>query len=288
MKQDTFFDSSIHYGVYSAGPLILHGKPHEVDLSTAFLSANRMSAISSTRRTAYSITLHAIVLAAILLIPIWFTGQLELSKYRQTMLVGPPPPAAPISSPVIVQKAQPAPRPSFVAKGKLLLPMSIPKQAAVIEEAPLPPALDIGELAAGGVAGGIPGASLEGGLAGVLGGIAPPPPPAVITPPPELVASKKPVRVGGDVQPPRAIFQPPPEYPPLARMARIWGDVVISAVIDTEGRVIEMKVVSGPSQLHSAALAALSKWLYEPTRLNGQPVSIEMNVTIHFRLAHMS
>jgi protein TonB len=96
--------------------------------------------------------------------------------------------------------------------------------------------------------------------------------------------SKAPLRVGGRVKPPRAIAMPAPVYPEIARAARIQGDVVVDAVIDTNGNIVQMKLVSGHPLLVGAAMEALRRWKYEPTYLDEQPVSIELNVTIHFSM----
>jgi len=90
------------------------------------------------------------------------------------------------------------------------------------------------------------------------------------------------------VQAPRLIRQVEPEYPPLARQARVQGDVIIDSMIDTEGRVTQMKVVSGSSLLVQSAIQALEQWRYQPTLLNGQPVPVEMLVTLHFTLGQHS
>jgi protein TonB len=75
-----------------------------------------------------------------------------------------------------------------------------------------------------------------------------------------------------------------PEYPTLARQAHIQGQVQIDAVLDEQGNVVEMKIVSGPPLLYQAALDALRKWKYEPTYLNDQPIAVQMIVTITFVL----
>lgn len=90
--------------------------------------------------------------------------------------------------------------------------------------------------------------------------------------------------MGGRVKPPKAVFQPAPVYPPLARQARIQGVVQIDAVLDEQGHVAEMKIVSGPPLLYQAAEDALKKWKYEPTYLNDQPIAVQMIVNITFVL----
>jgi periplasmic protein TonB len=70
----------------------------------------------------------------------------------------------------------------------------------------------------------------------------------------------------------------------LAKAARISGKVVIDSVIDTHGDVTQATVVSGPPLLITAALNAVEQWKYQPTLLNGQPVAVDMFVTVTFSL----
>jgi TonB family protein len=93
-----------------------------------------------------------------------------------------------------------------------------------------------------------------------------------------------PVMVGGDVTPARMISSVPPVYPALARSQHISGDVRIDALIDAKGRVTTMKVVSGPSTLHQAAMEALKQWKYQAASLDGKPVPMHLTVNIQFRL----
>ena len=70
----------------------------------------------------------------------------------------------------------------------------------------------------------------------------------------------------------------------LAHQAGIQGEVIISAVIDSQGKVVNMKVVSGPPLLYSAAMKALGQWKFEPTYLDGEPVAIKWNASVQFRI----
>ena len=92
------------------------------------------------------------------------------------------------------------------------------------------------------------------------------------------------MRVGGHVRAPKVIVQVLPKYPPLARQTHIQGQVQIDAILDEQGNVREMKVISGPPLLYQAALDALKQWKYEPTYLNDQPIAVQMIVTITFQL----
>jgi protein TonB len=90
--------------------------------------------------------------------------------------------------------------------------------------------------------------------------------------------------VGGDVKQARLISSVPPSYPILAKNQHIAGDVRVDALIDASGRVTTMKVVSGPTLLHQAAMDALRQWKYQPATLNGNTVPMHLTVTIQFRL----
>ncbi len=98
---------------------------------------------------------------------------------------------------------------------------------------------------------------------------------------PEL-QQEGPIKVGGNVKEPRLVYRVMPEYPLVAKQAGIQGDVVVKTTIDDKGNVVNMQVVSGPALLRGAALASLRRWRYEPSTLNGQPISIQMLVTLKF------
>ena len=171
-----------------------------------------------------------------------------------------------------------APKRVFTAGGKLLAPTAIPEKIAMLKEEALPP--DVGAGVSGGVPGGVPGGQLGGVLGGIISGASRTYVPAA----PVAPAPKAPVRVGGRIKAPRALLTPEPVYPVLAKQAKVQGDVVIDAVIDQAGRVVEMQVVSGHPLLLPAAMEALRKWRYEPTYLNDEPVAVQLVVTIKFRL----
>jgi len=93
-----------------------------------------------------------------------------------------------------------------------------------------------------------------------------------------------PIPVGGNVQQARLISSVTPAYPAAVRSMGIFGDVTIDALIDSTGKVTTMKPLSGPAPLQQAAMDALRQWEYEPARLNGQPVSTHLSVTVKFQL----
>jgi protein TonB len=90
--------------------------------------------------------------------------------------------------------------------------------------------------------------------------------------------------VGGDIQEPRRIHWEAPAYPELARRARVQGKVVLDCVIDVDGRVTDLRVVSGNPLLAEAATDAVRRWVYSPTMLNGRPIPVILTVTVMFGL----
>ncbi|HJS99487.1 MAG TPA: TonB family protein [Terriglobales bacterium] len=80
------------------------------------------------------------------------------------------------------------------------------------------------------------------------------------------------------------IRQVKPQYPPMARETRVEGDVVLSAVIDKAGAVSDVRAISGPALLIPPALQAVRQWRYKPYLLNGQPVEVETQIKVQFRL----
>jgi len=98
------------------------------------------------------------------------------------------------------------------------------------------------------------------------------------------VPAAPPAPVSGEVQQARLISSVSPAYPAFARSMGLQGDITIDALIDATGKVTTMKPLSGPVPLQQAAMAALRQWNFEPARLDGQPVSTHLSVTVKFRL----
>jgi protein TonB len=75
-----------------------------------------------------------------------------------------------------------------------------------------------------------------------------------------------------------------PVYPPLAKSARIQGDVKFTAVIGKDGTVQKLTFISGHPLLVQAARDAAIQWTYTPMTLNGEPVEVFTDITVHFTL----
>jgi protein TonB len=187
-----------------------------------------------------------------------------------TLLVAPPPPPPPppppqeIKTQVVVKQP-----PRLITQGKLVAPRAIPKEVVVFREEALPPEPPA---STEGILGGL-GGDILGGLGADASGLAPPPPKA-----PQRI------KLGGNVQEAKIVARPNPAYPPLARQARIQGNVVLHAIIDKDGTVTQLEVVSGHPLLVQSALAAVRQWKYQPTLLNSEPVEVDTTITVNFVL----
>ena len=76
-----------------------------------------------------------------------------------------------------------------------------------------------------------------------------------------------------------------PKYIASAAADGIEGKVLLYAVIRRTGRVDQVRLVQGiDERLDSSAVAAFSKWEFQPATKNGFPVDLEAVVQIPFRL----
>lgn len=92
------------------------------------------------------------------------------------------------------------------------------------------------------------------------------------------------VRVSSGVIRTLLIRQVAPVYPDEARRKRIEGTVLLQAVIDKEGRVADLRLISGPPELVQAAIGAVQQWRYRPYLLDGQPVEVDTQLQVNFKL----
>ena len=75
-----------------------------------------------------------------------------------------------------------------------------------------------------------------------------------------------------------------PRYPTQALQMRIQGQVQLQATITKNGDIQNLKVVSGDGVLAHAAQEAVRQWKYKPYYLDGEPVQIETQILVNFKL----
>ncbi len=110
-------------------------------------------------------------------------------------------------------------------------------------------------------------------------------PPVVILPPPTKdTAVPQHVQVESTVQAANLIKKVIPIYPQIARSARIQGTVRFTAQIGKDGRILNLKFMSGPPVLVDSASTAVKQWVYRPTLLDGKPVEVITQIDVNFTL----
>lgn len=86
--------------------------------------------------------------------------------------------------------------------------------------------------------------------------------------------------------PPRPTERTPPDYPARARAQGQTGFVTVSFIVDVDGSAVDAHVVEAkpPGVFEEAALAAVSRWRFEPGRDQGAPVAVRVRQTLRFEL----
>jgi protein TonB len=237
-----------------------------------------------------SLALHALAVAALVLVPLLSREPRqeespEPPRTRVILPVGPARPDAaqpPAIAPAVTRRpgsSRPAPAPQLALRPAVMPPTVIALDAETSHDLVDPvDAIDphcpfgCGPPSGDGTSDGPPGDAASGGPAsngGSRGGGRGP---------------GEPLRISSGFSAPRKLVHVAPDYPPIARATRIQGAVRIDCVIDPAGRVGDVRVLSGHPLLAPAAADAVREWRYEPTRLNGIPVSVVLTVTVEFRI----
>jgi len=231
-----------------------------------------------TWATLLSFFLEAILLGVLVLIPLWFTDVLPKQQLLTFLEAPPPPPppppVAPAPTAVKVVKVT-----SDIANGQLRTPSRVPTKVQLIKEDDAPPPAAISAGVVGGVPGGVPGGQLGGVIGGIISSTS-----SVAALPSTSKPTPQRVRISQGVSKGLLIYRVEPTYPPVARAAHIQGVVVLAAIIDKDGNIQNLQVVSGHPMLAPAAIEAVKQWRYKPFLLSGQPLEVETAVTVTFQL----
>jgi TonB family protein len=83
---------------------------------------------------------------------------------------------------------------------------------------------------------------------------------------------------------PRLIHRVEPVYPAEARRLHVQGSVVLDAMVDRNGEVHELRLISGNTQLATAAAEAVRQWRFAPYRKRGKIVDFKTRLTLKFTL----
>lgn len=223
--------------------------------------------------TMMSFGLEMAAIAAVLVVPLFITQTIPLINNERLIT---PPLAAPrmpkITTEIFTNGGEGS------GTGALVEPSQIP---TTIAKGPDPKALGGGNEVVpctfcvdGGI--GDP-ASTSAALTRILTATAPTVPSTAVHPVQKMIHISR-------IDPGMLISSVEPKYPPLARGTRVQGDVLLAAVIGKDGRIENLRVVSGHPLLVGAAMNAVRQWRYRPTMLNGQPVEVDTTISVRFTL----
>jgi TonB family protein len=73
-------------------------------------------------------------------------------------------------------------------------------------------------------------------------------------------------------------------YPLLGQHSSVQGSVVLQAVVGVDGRIEDLRVLSGPAILTTAAQQAVRQWRFKPFLQNGQAVETKARITVNFSI----
>lgn len=93
-------------------------------------------------------------------------------------------------------------------------------------------------------------------------------------------------RPGGAVTPPRVMTEVKPKYTNDALLRKIQGTVVLEFVVRQNGLPSDIRIVRSldPGGLDEQAIIAANQWRFEPGRLSGKPVDVQVTLMLDFRI----
>jgi periplasmic protein TonB len=265
---------------------------------------DRQNAMKCSASLLLSVMIHALILCAIVTVPLIFCNSLHLedsvigivSLYSLPAPISLPAPAAAIMPPAPPHYGSPrAANTTKAGTGNAIT--AIPEFTALTSIpdgiVPEPPPIDWfgdGPKGDGGFPGG--GGSFDGPIGGASTVIAsmstsftkdkPPIPRPPLSP--TVINDVTPLQVISILQASKLIYKVDPVYPPLAIKAHVEGTVALTAFIDEEGNVSDVRVLRGHVLLKDASVQAVKQWKYSPTVLSGEPVPVQALVDVIFTL----
>ena len=112
---------------------------------------------------------------------------------------------------------------------------------------------------------------------------APPRPPSALAGPGRADGAPDPNAFVAVDDPAEPIYTVKAPYPELARQAGVEGTVVVQALVGTDGRVRETRVVKSIPMLNGAAQEAVRQWRFRPAAEAGAPVATWVSIPMAFR-----
>jgi len=225
-----------------------------------------------------SLAAHVLVIAAIVLIPVFWGADPPPAQGVQALLFNPPPPPPPPlalgSSSVKPQPVQPktdtmpqkpTPKPDMTfTPPDEVKPIEPETSEPVPQQSGSPDGQEGGD--PDGMIGGQQGGQVGGVLGGQLGGC---------------------LGCTGDAvtdydQPARLLHQTQPAYPHEAFIKQLQGTVIVEILIDASGHVQPVRLVESIPIFDKAAIECVREWTFVPAMRRGRPVAMIAHAPIKF------
>jgi TonB family protein len=119
--------------------------------------------------------------------------------------------------------------------------------------------------------------------------------------PPAIVSKADGIEVtkpGEDVSPPFLIHSSQPKLPKEARKTKLGGQVTVNCYIEPDGTTSNIHITgntiqreNGPvdepimKKLEDSATGAVMSYRFKPAMKNGQPVRVELNIVVNFKIS---
>lgn len=104
-------------------------------------------------------------------------------------------------------------------------------------------------------------------------------------------------KAGKDVSPPVLIHSSEPKLPKDARKAKLGGSVTVNCYVEPDGTTSNVHITHSTIQgaenpidesivkkLEDSAIGAVKSYRFKPSIKNGQPVRVELNVVVNFKV----
>jgi len=108
--------------------------------------------------------------------------------------------------------------------------------------------------------------------------------PASLPPSKSAKAASDLLEVPEDFADDQVVHRVHPVYPKPARVRKLQGTVVLQAVVNKQGKVDSLQLVSGDPVLAAAAADAVKLWRYKPYMHNGDITDFQTRVTVDFKI----
>ena len=215
------------------------------------------------RALVLSISLQSIVLATIVLVPLF--GKPARIALANVMPL-PPYYSRPLQQSVsVVAPSRPHPHP---VDPRFFAPTSIPTHIVTHEEPQEAVGIDV--------------PSPNGGIE-MVGAIPLVGPRTQVTPPPPPPDTPRIVHVT-HISPAMLTSRVEPMYPTLAKQIGRSGRVELRAIIEEDGTIQSLEAVGGDPMFYQSALEAVRQWRYTPTLLNGVRVKVDTYITVIYNI----